>query len=649
MSRPEQSDVFVARGASKQTRRARVMVATLVVSSVAIAIPIAAAGGGGGPTPLPTTPEDFFQAGTQPIFDDPSYEQPINSNSCRLCHANYDPENEPFTTWAASMLGQSARDPLFRAGLSIANQDAEGAGEFCMRCHTPVAFLTGKAADAEFDNFTPLETEGVNCAFCHRLVDPVDPDGVAPPQDAAILADLMANGLMPPEASNARFVLDPEDDRRGPFDDLPENPHIVPFGTETVVSPFHQTAELCWTCHDVSNPLMERQPDNTYDVGALGMAHSTDSQDDQFPLHRTYSEWKNSYYSSIGVQHEGRFGGNHPTGVMKSCQDCHMPDQEAFGCGVGEPFFERPDMPQHSFVGANTWVLRAVRDLYPDNETHLTEKSVDAAIARNMGMLEKASDLTVEQEGTTLTTRVINRGGHKLPTGFPDGRRIWVNVQFLDGSGALVEEFGAYDFDEAELIGGGDDTKVYEAKLGITPDLAAQVGQPAGETFHFALANEILKDNRIPPAGWSSVIAETDQTAPVGATYVSGQHWDDTEFDIPSEAREAVVIVYHQLTSREFIEYLRDENITDDRGQTAYDQWVLHGKSAPTVMDMVSIEIFGPADFDMDGLVGFSDLIILLSLWGSCPADPFPCPTDLSGDGVTGFDDLLALLSAWEG
>jgi hypothetical protein len=45
-----------------------------------------------------------------------------------------------------------------------------------------------------------------------------------------------------------------------------------------------------------------------------------------------------------------------------------------------------------------------------------------------------------------------------------------------------------------------------------------------------------------------------------------------------------------------------------------------------------------------DGLVGFEDLLALLSAWGPCAA---PCAADLTGDGEVGFGDLLLLLSLW--
>jgi hypothetical protein len=53
------------------------------------------------------------------------------------------------------------------------------------------------------------------------------------------------------------------------------------------------------------------------------------------------------------------------------------------------------------------------------------------------------------------------------------------------------------------------------------------------------------------------------------------------------------------------------------------------------------------ADLDGDGVVGFFELLSLLSLWGPCPGSPGDCPEDLDGDGVVGLTDLLIVLAAW--
>lgn len=54
-----------------------------------------------------------------------------------------------------------------------------------------------------------------------------------------------------------------------------------------------------------------------------------------------------------------------------------------------------------------------------------------------------------------------------------------------------------------------------------------------------------------------------------------------------------------------------------------------------------------PGDLDCDGLVGFSDVLIILSAWGPCPEPPVRCPADLDEGGDVGFSDLLIALSNW--
>ncbi len=615
-----------------------------------------------------TTIDDYFMGGTQPEPDPKAFAPILDVGQCGFCHSDFDPVTEPMRPWAASMMGQSARDPMFYACLTVANQDASESGEFCIRCHVPLAYLGGRSVPTDGSAFELQDLEGVQCNFCHRLVNPAFPvPGDGPAVDGEILAALDAEGLVPLEGSNSRYVVDPVDSRRGPFDDIPFNPH---FDAELLVSPFHHRAEFCWTCHDVSNPILVKQPGGAYELGAPGTPHPTGSQLDMFPLHRTYSEWKNSYYFTLqGIQHNGRFGGNHinnpefiangTAGIMHTCQDCHMPDQAGQACNFGSPFFPREDVPQHSFVGSNTWGLASVRTVdadedglpdYPDINTGLSDESVAEAVARNIQMLEAASDLELAQVGDNLRVRILNFTGHKLPTGFPDGRRIWINVKFFDGKGQLLAERGAYDFATATLTAG--DTKVYEILLGIDAVQAKDTGLPVGPTFHFVLANEVAKDNRIPPTGFANSIAVANGSAPVGATYIDGQNWDDTLFALPACAVEAVVTVYYQLVSRDYIEFLRDTNTTDNAGQVAYDQWVALGMSAPVVMDMGTRPVLSSSapspDLDDNGTVGILDLLGLLAAWGRCSGEP-GCAGDLDCDGAVGITDLLALLAAWEG
>jgi hypothetical protein len=576
-----------------------------------------------------TTPNDFFEPGTQvgalvfPI---------VPSSDCSVCHGYYDVDQEPYTRWAASMMAQSARDPVFWAAVAIANQDMEGIGTFCIKCHSPGGWLAGNATPADGSALTTIDLDGVNCNACHRLVDPIFERG-NPSEDEAILARL--GTAIPTDPHNGQFVMDPEDRRRGPRD-LEDF-----FWHSWLESPHHRQSAVCASCHEVSNPAFTRQPDGTYLLGPLDTPHPTNLKGDEFPIERTFSEWAASAYARGPIDSGGRFGGNNP--LVSSCQDCHMPKTEGYACNeVFSPVF-RSDLALHDFNGANTWVLKAVRNLYPDAQTGLSEQSVNDALARTTAMLQAACDLELSQEQPTqLNVRIVNYAGHKLPTGYPEGRRMWINVRFLDHVGNLVSEHGAYDLATATLD--ASDTKVYEAKLGLDEAMSTLTGIPTGPSFRMALVNVRLFDNRIPPIGFTNAALEAAGAEPVGQVYADGQHWDDTEFWIPPGATRAQVAVYFQTTSREYIEFLRDENRTNSTGQVAHDQWLLTGRSEPVAMASSLVELAIPGDLNGDGKVDQQDLGILLADFG-CRAGVGLCPGDADGDGKVDQQDLGLLLA----
>ncbi|MBG81510.1 MAG: hypothetical protein CMJ39_12490 [Phycisphaerae bacterium] len=552
---------------------------------------------------LPTTAEDFYQPGQQPLPSNPNTDPPtpmdefqVASFTCQNCHLfdddnNPDIETGPMNNWAASMMAQSARDPVWQAALTISNQDASMSGEYCIRCHAPTTWASGRSTSGTLDDFIdPDDFDGVNCNFCHRMVDPTASEE-NPDEDDLILQALIDEGNYPDPNSpgNGRFIFDPDDTRRGPLDDIVVNMHGA---AQILVSPHHLESSQCASCHDLSNPVFEVQSDGTYALTDYDMAHPTQNTYEMMPEQRTYSEWLASTFADTGVQFDdGRFGGDHPTGIMKSCQDCHMPKASGANCAfwyipdVGD----RESLSLHQFHGGNTWVLGAVHSLYDPAYTGLTDERVADALDRTIALLKAASDLEVTQDGTLVTARVTNWSGHKLPTGFPEGRRMWINAQFFDESDSMISEVGAYDYTTADLD--TTNTKVYEAKLGMDETVATLANLPAGETFHLVLANQILKDNRIPPVGFTNSEFDAIQASPVNYSYADGQHWDDTTLSIPKGAKKVVVTLFFQTSSKEYMEFLRDANVTDDKGQIAYDAWVAGGKSAPVVMDSMQIDL----------------------------------------------------------
>ena len=609
---------------------------------------------------LPTTPDAFYEHGTQPETDAELFRPIDSATNCVYCHGEFDVDSAPYDSWITSMMGQSARDPIWKAALAIANQDAVGGGETCIRCHAPGAWLAGKSSDGFIDDFDALDHEGINCNFCHRAVNP-DPKGDAAigypdsgplDPDPPILKALEDAGHKTEHVGNATFVIDPADVRRGPYGD------IIPdfwgvhgtdgFGSYVwlIESPYHRESALCGECHDVSNPLyLYNKVTNSYELTDLDQSHPTHDPMDMFPEQRTYSEWLISDFADGGVAFDdSRFGGNHPTGLMQSCQDCHMPKQVGAGCVFVAGIHDRDDIGQHSFAGANTWVLEAIKHQLGDEASTigLTEDRVQAAKARTIRMLKDASDMELSlPSATSLNVRIINQSGHKLPTGYPEGRRMWLNVRFYDEDKSLIAESGEYNYVDAILDTEG--TKIYEMISGISEEVADVVNLEPGPSFHLTLNNVVLSDNRIPPRGATNAELNAVYAAPVDYYYADNQYWDDTLYDIPEETKTIVATLYHQTTTKEYIDFLR-LNALDGTGSIAANLWQLHGQSAPVAMDVQTIEVVPQLDGDLngDGQVNGIDITIILAAWGT--NDP---NADLTGDGVVNGGDLTIVLANW--
>jgi hypothetical protein len=535
--------------------------------------------------PLPTTRNDFAAPGTQPLSLTDTLSTP---DQCTPCHSDYGfTAVEPFRNWAGSMMAQAGRDPLMYAAMAIANQDSPAAGETCLRCHLPKGWLEGRSVPEDGTAMTAPDREGVQCTACHRLVDPFNNPG-APAEDAAILAALTDPV---PTFGNAMMVMDPEERLRGPFDivaDIGSDPHIP--DSETLVSPFHQTSELCGTCHNLFNPIFTRNVLGEYELNPF----DTPTADLRagFPEQQTYDEWAASEYASTGV-FAPQFGINKD--VVSTCQDCHMPDVSGRDAEGGA---FRDDLPLHQMVGANTFIP----DVLPFHPVFGSE--VDAAILQESisnatDMLRRAATVEAGISGGNLTVRVTNETGHKLPTGYPEGRRMWLHVRAFDSSRAVVFESGRYVFDTADLLGYESlpadpdydpDLHVWETIHGISSDVALIAGATPGPSFHLLLNNVREFDNRIPPRGFDNATFEALDAHPVGQAYADGQYWDDVVYAVGSEAVQAEVTLYYQTSSKEYIEFLRDENTTTAAGPILFDLWDQHNKSEPVVMAQAFVE-----------------------------------------------------------
>lgn len=287
---------------------------------------------------------------------------------------------------------------------------------------------------------------------------------------------------------------------------------------------------------------------------------------------------------------------------------------EAAGSRAGE-------LSVHEFVGANHWIPRILRDEYGLGRVGAFNRTI--AWAEEMLNQRSATvDTAIQSFGgaggnLVVRVRVTNLSGHKLPTGYSEGRRMWLNLKVADADGATIHESGAYDAATGVLTE-DPQIKVYEILQGqwnLNGDHQCDVDDNNGrELFHFALNNCVAKDNRIPPRGFRG--GNDPEIRPIGYNYPQVgpgvlQHWDDTSYTIPVPPGTALPLTVtarlrFQIASREYIEFLRDEAIDHNiptenqmcqrsstvgpanltRSQYMYDLWQEYGRSPP--VDMAS-------------------------------------------------------------
>ena len=582
---------------------------------------------------VPTTLRDFDMPGSQP-FEGGILNPP---EACAVCHGGYNQAVEPFFNWSGNMMSQAGRDLLMMANMAIANQDAPDSGDLCLRCHFPRGWLQGRSVPTGGSGMLTTDASGVACDLCHRLVDPIYDPAANPAEDDAILAGLSNPGS---NFGAAMMHIDPTGARRGPFVDATS-------GHPILVSPFHREAALCGHVPRREQPGI-RGVTRTATTCRARSTHPPRTSPRTAPAQSSgrTSEWFYSDYNTPGGVANPAMGGNKD--YVSTCQDCHMRDVTGQGCNFGTPPV-RDDLPLHDMTGASTWYPGLISTLYPGE---VNEAAIDAAIERARYMLQNAAELAAVQEEDELKVTITNNTGHKLPSGYPEGRRMWINVKFYDDGMTLVGESAAYDPNTGELDQDGD-AKVYEILPGLDETVAAIVGVEPGPSFHFVLNNKVYKDNRIPPRGFTNLAYDSFGGSHVGYSYPDGQYWDDTYYTIPSGATSAQITVYFQSTSKEFIEHLRDANVTDNTGQQLYDLWANNNKCPPEPMETISVAVTPPqndlpGDINDDGTVNLNDLQLLLATYGKCPGNAGYNPdanlTDDGQDCIT-LADLQLLLA----
>lgn len=418
------------------------------------------------------------------------------SDRCLACHNGLTtPSGKDVSIgfdWRSSIMGNSARDPYWQASVRREDVDhPEARAEIedsCADCHMPMARYEAKLQHRLGEVFAHLPfsedpkknasaEDGVSCSVCHQIGK---------------------EKLGSRESFNGGFVVDPPDANNvhaeyGPFDVQNGQAHIMQTSTggfrPTEANHIHDSA-LCATCHTLYT--------NSLAPGG--------KQIGEFPEQMPYQEWLHSDYPRTN-----------------SCQSCHMPltqEDVPMASVLGPP---RKGTRQHTFVGANFFMLNLLNRHRDDLEVTALPTELGASADRTRDFLQsqaaRVSIPAIDVVAGQLEADVLvqNLTGHKLPTAFPS-RRAWLHVIVRDRNGKIVFESGALN-PNGSIQGNVNDTDPsrFEPHFReITRPDQVQIYEPILKdqdghvTTGLAAAVGYAKDNRLLPAGFKKETADKD-------------------------------------------------------------------------------------------------------------------------------------------
>lgn len=461
------------------------------------------------------------------------------SGVMRLPHSATGSDVSPGKGWLYSMMAHAWNDPFFQA--AVEDQVAEFpayAGNIedrCLTCHAPMGHnqahgssLGLTTADCSLiDGCYRMEQsrsddharEGVSCTLCHQMT-PSSEDSSG-----------SGNFHVPGEGEVAARTI------YGPYPNPVTRPMQINTGYSVRQSSYITSSEHCATCHELST--------QTFDANTGHPAEPPIMFREQAP----YGEWRNSRYGDGGVDDQ-------------SCQDCHMaaPDDYATAIAVTRAGRSNGRWPQrspyslHAAAGGNTYVLGLLKNWRSELGIagYTNEQGFDEAIADARVVLQQAADLAITCQSRKagelqLCVTITNRTGHKLPTGYPS-RRMWLHLVVVDSGGRKVFESGrpnrrgylALDKQhlaracleaDTDAAAGNEDCLERHRNLIIRPEQVpvyeAVMADTNGRiTYDLLYAASYVKDNRIPPAGFSSLGTNYD-----AATAVVGRAASDRDFN----------------------------------------------------------------------------------------------------------------------
>src|SRR5581483_9848074 len=404
-----------------------------------------------------------------------------------------------------------------------------------------------------------LARDGISCAVCHHIV----PDKVPPGQNP--FKHFLDHSI------TGQFSVGEPTEVNGPF--TKETISTFPMKTGTGIEPkyneYTKNSQICGSCHTIDLPVLDaKTPMNSIEQA-------------------TYLEWLNSQY-------ENEFNPKNPD--AKSCQDCHMagsyrnlqgtieiPQIQTKIAAVEDDSYpaaeHRAPLEQilvryrntgyarHQFQGLNVFLAEMFREdntiLGVNLQDYMTglfdlPVAIDNFVenAQNQTATVTVSTPTVANQKMSADVTVVNKTGHRLPSGV-GFRRAFIEFDVIDNSsgrekivwssgrtnelGFIVDNNGQilpseyiatnqskgqyqpHFYGPDRPITRSDQVEIYEE---LTKDANGNF------TTSFVRRDEEFKDNRLLPKGWTEKGPDPSSLDHrfLEATYPKGEAWNDPHY-----------------------------------------------------------------------------------------------------------------------
>ncbi len=440
------------------------------------------------------SPIDFEPVAGQSLvrFDSGNF---AGSGNCAMCHTNLTDASGVNVSideqWRSTMHANASIDPYFRAKLSAEIKNAphlqEVIEDVCATCHTPMArtqaladgmnsLLLGQGFFNEANELHNAGKDGISCTLCHQI---------------------QPTGLGQEETFVGQYIIDtsataPDRILFSPFMEQDQSMMMASTGFKPVYGEHIRESGVCATCHTLITPTLNAQGEivGTFVEQSpfLEFLHGSHSQD-------------------------------------KSCQTCHMPAAAGGVKTANRPPNLEEKMPfsQHYFVGGNVQMLEILRDNADELEVSASTQFFNDTIKRTLDQLNnrtaniEITDYNLNNDSLSVTVKVENQAGHKVPSAFPS-RRVWIHFQVLDSNGMVIFESGRFN-EDGSITGNIADEEIYAFEPHydiITSQNQVQIYESIlqtveGDVTHTLLrADTYAKDNRLLPAGFNKETADAN-------------------------------------------------------------------------------------------------------------------------------------------